>query len=179
MGFFSRLLGNPPPSSSPARPAPSRHAAPEPQPEPEAEQGGLVEHFTEDHRACDARWAEVEGVSDDPARFAEGLATFDRVMRRHLAMEEEVLFPAFEAATGMVGGPTQMMRMEHVQMRAVLDEMRRLGAAGDTRGVLDQGDTLLMLIQQHNVKEENMLYPMAAEFLGHGWAELKGALARY
>ena len=40
------------------------------------------------------------------------------------------------------------------------------------------GDTLLMLMQQHNVKEEGMLYPMAARLLGGpAWGPLGEALA--
>lgn len=35
-----------------------------------------------------------------------------------------MLFPAFEAATGMTGGgPTQVMRMEHQQMRGAPTQM--------------------------------------------------------
>ncbi|MDC0358952.1 hemerythrin domain-containing protein, partial [Oligoflexia bacterium] len=98
-------------------------------------------------------------------------------MRRHFAMEEEVLFPAFENASGMSqGGPTFVMRMEHDQMRGVLDQMGTLMAAGNFEDVKDQGDTLLMLIQQHNIKEEGMLYPMCDEHLEQIWPQLKADL---
>ena len=58
---------------------------------------GLTAFFEQDHRDCDARWADVEELLDtqdiDAARPA--WQKFDKGMRRHLAMEEEVLFPAF------------------------------------------------------------------------------------
>ena len=41
-------------------------------------------------------------------------------MLRHFEMEEAVLFPAFEEATGMTQGPTMVMHAEHVQMKGVL-----------------------------------------------------------
>jgi hemerythrin-like domain-containing protein len=102
---------------------------------------------------------------------------FSARLLHHLAMEEDILFPAFEAATGMRGGPTHVMRSEHTQMRAVLTEMERRMSTGDLDGLLDQGDTLLMLIQQHNAKEEGMLYPMAEQALGEQWDSLAARLA--
>jgi hemerythrin-like domain-containing protein len=148
----------------------------------EAASAGLVEHFMGMHRACDAIWAEVEEAVE--AKNAEKIASswrrFDGSLRRHLTMEEEVLFPAFEAATGMFdSGPTHVMRSEHSQMRGVLDQMAAAVEAGDYRELIDQGDTLLMLIQQHNVKEEGMLYPMSEERLGSQWPELRQRLRAY
>ena len=99
-------------------------------------------------------------------------------MKHHLAMEEEVLFPAFEEATGMSGGgPTFVMRGEHDRMRAVLRFMAKAVEAGDADELMDQGDTLMMLIQQHNVKEEGMLYPMSEDVLGPRWPALRERLA--
>ena len=139
---------------------------------------GPVSFFAGDHRECDDAWAAIESAPA-PARAALW-ATFKKRMERHLAMEEEVLFPAFEAATGMRGmGPTEVMRHEHAQMRALLTDMESRAAAGDFDGLLDQGDTLMMLIQQHNAKEEGMLYPMAENVLGSGWAAVAQKLKAY
>jgi hemerythrin-like domain-containing protein len=41
------------------------------------------------------------------------------------------------------------------------------------------GDTLLMLIQQHNQKEEHMLYTMAERALAADWAKLRERLIAY
>ena len=139
---------------------------------------GLITYFSDDHRECDELWAAVEGAvtSADKAKAAAAWPVFSQRLLKHLKMEEEVLFPAFEAATGMKGGPTAVMRNEHTQMRGVLAEMERRVASGDLDGLLDQGDTLLMLIQQHNAKEEGMLYPMAEQVLGQHWNELSAKL---
>jgi hemerythrin-like domain-containing protein len=81
-------------------------------------------------------------------------------------MEEGVLFPAFESCTGMSGGPTEVMRMEHAQMRDLLQAMANAIAAGNQNRYLGLSETLNMLMQQHNLKEENMLYPMSDRVLG-------------
>ncbi len=127
--------------------------------------------LTHDHRACDQAWAAVEEAPAD--QVATPFKEFDHQLRRHLEWEEETLFPAFEQATGMFGmGPTQVMRSEHEGMRGLLDQMGEAVAAGDRDQLVDLGDTLLMLIQQHNLKEEQVLYPMMASRIGADWPEL-------
>jgi hemerythrin-like domain-containing protein len=142
-------------------------------------EAGAVEFFTADHRVCDEMWAAVEAAADadDAAATRAAFAAFDTAMRRHFDMEEQVLFPAFEEATGMTMGPTRVMRGEHEQMRALLSQMA--AAASNTDALLDQGDTLLMFIQQHNLKEEGMLYPMADARLGATWSDVAARLAKY
>jgi hemerythrin-like domain-containing protein len=76
-----------------------------------------------------------------------------------------VLFPAFEARTGMSMGPTQVMRSEHEQMRGLIGDMARAAAEANRDGYLGLSETLNMLMQQHNLKEENMLYPMSDQVL--------------
>jgi hemerythrin-like domain-containing protein len=82
-------------------------------------------------------------------------------MRRHFAREEQVLFPAFEAATGMTSGPTAVMRMEHRQIEQLMASLQAALDRRDREEYLGVSETLLMLMQQHNAKEENILYPMA------------------
>jgi hemerythrin-like domain-containing protein len=138
--------------------------------------------FTDDHRRCDESWAALETfvTQKDSAGARKAWDEFKAAMARHFAMEEEVLFPAFENATGMHGGgPTMVMRHEHVQMRAVLAEMAQHADAGRYESVLDHGDTLMMLIQQHNAKEETILYPMADRVLANEWQQLEEKLRAY
>jgi hemerythrin-like domain-containing protein len=127
----------------------------------------IVDFLGTDHRACDDLFATAEAAAAkkdwDSARSL--FKRFHEAMAHHLAMEEEVLFPAFEARTGMIGGPTQVMRMEHVQMRGLMDDMANAVAAGNRDGYLGSSETLNMLMQQHNLKEENMLYPMSDQVL--------------
>jgi len=145
--------------------------------DPEA---GLAQWFVGDHHDCDARWVRVEAAVDDgdvPVAL-EAFASFNKAMKRHFSWEEQVLFPAFEQATGMVQGPTQVMRMEHEQMRGVLRTMEDAALDEDLDALVEHGDTLLMFIQQHNQKEEGMLYPMADRAVGPQWPALHQALSR-
>lgn len=145
-------------------------------------EAGLAGFFKQDHQDCDARWAELEEQLDgaDDATAQALWQAFDNGMRRHFAMEEDVLFPAFESRSGMGGGgPTAIMKMEHQQMRGLLDQIGAAMDSGESGDALDLGDTLLMVIQQHNIKEEGMLYPMAENMLADEWAVLAGQLEKY
>jgi DUF438 domain-containing protein len=71
-------------------------------------------------------------------------------------------------------GPTQVMRLEHAQMRTLLDDAADALNAGNADDYLGQADTLLIMMQQHNMKEESILYPMCDQ---HLVAELPQVLA--
>ena len=128
----------------------------------------ILEFLGNDHRACDDLFASAEAAvaknSWDNARDLHD--RFQAAMARHFAMEEDVLFPAFEARTGNSMGPTQVMRMEHAQMRGLMQDMASAVATGNQNGFLGLSETLNMLMQQHNLKEENVLYPMTDQVLG-------------
>jgi iron-sulfur cluster repair protein YtfE (RIC family) len=127
----------------------------------------ILDFLGSDHRACDDLFAAAEeNVAKKNWESASKLfSQFHQAMDRHFAMEEDVLFPAFEAKTGNTMGPTQVMRMEHEQMRALINDMERAVTAGNDAEYLGLSETLNMIMQQHNLKEENMLYPMSDRVL--------------
>ncbi|MBF0288839.1 MAG: hemerythrin domain-containing protein [SAR324 cluster bacterium] len=127
-----------------------------------------------EHSHCDQLYADGEtALGEDRIEVGEkSMRSFIAGMRRHFEMEEKVLFPAFEALTGMVGGPPEVMRMEHQQIRGVLDQLSEVLDAQQYDPVFSIGETLMILIQQHNMKEENMLYPMIDNHLGNQVDEL-------
>lgn len=133
--------------------------------------------MTDDHRHCDDLFAEAEQAIArkdlEAARAAFG--HFRTGILAHFATEEKTLFPTFEAKIGSSMGPTQVMRMEHVQMRALLDEAVDALESGNADDYLGQAESLLIMMQQHNMKEENILYPMCDEHLS---AELPAILER-
>ena len=128
----------------------------------------IVEFLGSDHRACDDVFASAEvAVAQNDWDNARSLfERFQTAMAHHLAMEEKILFPAFESRTHNSTGPTQVMRMEHQHMRELMQAMATAVAETNQDRYLGLSETLNMLIQQHNLKEENMLYPMSDQVLG-------------
>lgn len=127
----------------------------------------ILEFLGSDHHSCDELFASAE-ESVGQKNWGGARASFDRFhasMLHHLTMEENVLFPAFEARTGSTMGPTQVMRMEHEKMRELMQGMAHAMVKTDYEGYLGLSETLNMLMQQHNMKEENVFYAMSDQVL--------------
>ncbi len=123
----------------------------------------IFSYMSAGHRDCDTFYADAESaVAEQKWPEANQQWTlFTTALLHHLRQEEELLFPAFEQATGNTNGPTAVMRMEHEQMRALVDAMSAAMASQDDEHYLGLAETLMILMQQHNMKEEQMLYPMS------------------
>jgi iron-sulfur cluster repair protein YtfE (RIC family) len=137
----------------------------------------ITEFMAADHRRCDHSFADAEALvsKSDWQQGAGRFQQFLSEMEHHFSMEEEVLFPAFEQHTGQTAGPTQVMRSEHTQMRQLLKEMSQAVAGEDRDGFLGLSETLMIIMQQHNMKEEQMLYRMADQVLA---SDVEGVIQR-
>ena len=130
----------------------------------------ISHYLTDDHRRCDHLLATCEAkIAASTWNAAdEATATFREALLRHFAMEEEILFPELEQVNAMASGPTDVMRMEHRQMCQLLDELTEAVHARDPDTCFGDLETLHMISQQHNAKEEGILYPLADQSLQDG-----------
>jgi len=135
----------------------------------------LIKDFlSADHRRCDELFTIAEGVADkkDWEAIKEVTERYIRAMKHHFAMEEEVLFPEFESTTGQTMGPTHIMKMEHAQMTALFPNLLEAANKKDRKAFLGVSDTLLIMTQQHNTKEEHILYTMSDQLLASQTSQL-------
>lgn len=128
----------------------------------------ISEYMNRHHRHCDDILARAgkSAAAGDWAGLERDFGTFLREIERHIDAEEILLFPAFEEKTGMTGGPAAVMRAEHREMREVFAQMRAASEGKDGKLYLSVSGNLLSLLEQHNMKEERMLYPMIDASLG-------------
>ena len=85
---------------------------------------------------------------------------FKSELERHIIWEEDILFPVFERKTGIKdGGPTSVMRMEHIQIKDHLQKIQRKLRAKKIQDPCGEEVALFKLLESHNQKEENILYP--------------------
>lgn len=92
---------------------------------------------------------------------------FSSGLRRHIAVEEQILFPLFEKRSGLPpnAGPTEVMRGEHREIERLLAEILR--TIGDPAKLPDQARAAFHeILEEHHLKEEGMLYPALDEVLG-------------
>lgn len=123
--------------------------------------------MTADHRHCDQFLADFEQHVaardwDQAVSDGQGLAA---ALLDHFAREEQCLFPELLAVDPRAGGPVQVMTLEHRQMRALLADLEGAIGKRDPDECLGLVETLHFLVQQHNAKEEGILYPLADQGL--------------
>ncbi len=115
----------------------------------------------------------------------------------HATIENDVLFPPIEERIGE-GGPTMVMRMEHAEIEGSLGELADLkGTHDEIEGALSKlpnakstddarriVNGILVAAREHFGKEENVLFPMAEQYLtgdvleslGAEWAARQGVV---
>lgn len=128
----------------------------------------ILEFMRDDHRLCDEVYSEAENAlsANDHEKANALFDQFYQMTNHHFDMEERELFITFEKRTGMMGGPTQMMRYEHQQLRSLLESMKSALKEKRTNDFFGIGESMMIMLQQHNMKEEQMLYPMIDRALG-------------
>ncbi len=130
---------------------------------------GVDEALSWDHDRLDALEEaafKARAAGDFPAAF-DLYAEFAIGLRRHIGFEEQLLFPAFEEASGMPpsAGPTAVMRAEHVEIVDLLEQIAdRIGDAAESLDALRR--SFHAVLGDHNFKEERVLYPTTDRLLG-------------
>jgi regulator of cell morphogenesis and NO signaling len=130
---------------------------------------GVGEALSWDHDRLDALEEaafKARAAGDFPAAF-DLYAEFAIGLRRHIGFEEQLLFPAFEEASGIPpsSGPTAVMRAEHKEIVDLLERIAdRIGDAAESLEALHQ--SFHAVLGLHNLKEERVLYPGTDRMLG-------------
>lgn len=131
--------------------------------EASAPRPSVTQILSRDHRRLDAVLAAAKqalfagDVPGGRARFSE----FRSGLERHIQAEEEVAFPAFEAVSGGAdGGPTAVMRHEHVELRSLMGDVAAELEPEGKQAYTTPLAALTARLFAHNGKEERILYPM-------------------
>ena len=133
----------------------------------------VMEYLSSDHQRLDGLMTAAgdRAKAGDMNAAAAGFGEFMRGLLRHIRIEEELLFPAFEGATGLSqGGPTSVMKLEHAEIQRLLGSIRDLFDSGDPQPAEFESlrSALVALLHEHNLKEERVLYPATDQTLDEG-----------
>lgn len=123
---------------------------------------GVTEYLSWDHDRLDATLATglAAAAGGDWEQANACVQAFRLGLLRHIDIEEKMLFPAFEERTGMRhGGPTQVMRMEHEGIQECVAGIVSSAERHDADELMRWHANLLGVLVEHNMKEEQILYP--------------------
>jgi len=100
-------------------------------------------------------------------------------LKRHIAMEEEVLYPAYEAAPDAPQGPTTALREEHSTIIRLIEDMVPVIKTRDSEPMLECLAHLENQMIKHHEKEEDIFLPMASHILNSSHDELLSQLKQF
>lgn len=140
----------------------------------------ITDAFTHDHHACDHLLAAAEKSlsGGDWEVIGQTTGALISAVNHHFDVEEQTLFPRLASIYRVAANPIEVMCSEHAQMRALLADLGEAVVQRDRdtcQGVLE---TFHFITQQHNSKEEIVLYPMADGALRDQATEIAGLVAR-
>ena len=93
-------------------------------------------------------------------------------LKQHMTLEEEVLYPAYEARFQTHHSPTKALREEHRKIVRFRRDMLLVIKSRDSEHVLDCLHQLENLMIKHHEKEEDIFLPMASIILEDNRDEL-------
>lgn len=102
-----------------------------------------------------------------------------RQLKLHMAQEEEILFPAYDARTGPPHMSTTLLRKEHREIIRLLTELSAALKVEDLptmRAVMPELQTAML---QHHEREEKVFLPMASRILCEEREALSQQLAEF
>jgi hemerythrin superfamily protein len=135
-----------------------------------ANQIDVTDLLLRDHRLI-VGLAEQLDAADDPAEIRRLYERISEELTAHEAAEQEVVFPAFQAALENADDTVTHRLGEHEEMNELLAEMR--GLASDCFGFTKRGSALLLEVKAHFLREEASVFDrMRATFSADELTEL-------
>lgn len=107
-------------------------------------------------------------LDGDLTRAGKRLDEFEGRLLHHIREEEELLLPVYKRAGAIPGGPPALFTGEHKRMQELLAGFKQVLSSleqspdGRKRGILwllDRQATFKNLMEHHDLREANILYP--------------------
>lgn len=139
----------------------------------------ISSYLANDHSRCDALYLQAftRVLERQWPQAERAFRDFERALVRHLAVEEDIVFHAFEQAIGSTSGPTSALRGEHLQLRGIMYRLADAVLQRHSLDFFDHADTFGIVLHQHGMKEEGIFYPMLDRVLQRRQDELVAAMS--
>lgn len=119
----------------------------------------LAAAFTREHHQIDTAIEDFLSSNEPLPQRATHLVAGIQALRRHIYLEEEIVFPHLPSGELMM--PLMVMYREHGQLWAHMDALEQSlhRSTADTVDLAATCREMLALLERHNSKEEPIIYP--------------------
>lgn len=125
----------------------------------------ILDRFTSEHDVFITQLGVIETLTRtgaDVACVVAAIRTLAAPLLAHAQNEERALFPDLAPTLGGEGGPLAVLTEEHVVLHGQLDRLTGDPSRLELERVLD---AFLSLLRRHIEKEEDVLFPAAAQLI--------------
>ncbi|HZP97366.1 MAG TPA: hemerythrin domain-containing protein [Candidatus Limnocylindria bacterium] len=134
----------------------------------------ITDRFSSEHDVFLEQLEVLESLTSSGASveaLTSAIRTLAKPLLVHAEAEERALFPALEPSMGGDGGPLAILTDEHATLHGQIEELTGQPARVDFERVFTRFRALL---RAHIDKEEQVLFPAAAQILGDDRLERLG-----
>lgn len=125
----------------------------------------LQDLLKEDHDRLDDLFSSFRQAKEqDPDQAGRLLNQFTRELRHHIEWEDEDLFPRYEEQVEPLG-LTRSMRADHREILRIIEMIQDRWSNGYYSETSWNAGRLRSILDRHNAKEEDELYPELNELL--------------
>jgi hemerythrin-like domain-containing protein len=125
----------------------------------------IIDRFSSEHDVFISQLQVIEDLTRggaDVASVVAAIRTLAAPLLAHAENEERALFPDLEPSMGGEGGPLAVLTEEHHVLHGQLDRMTADPPRWELELVLD---AFLRVLRGHIEKEEDVLFPAAAQLI--------------
>lgn len=125
----------------------------------------IIDRFSSEHDVFISQLQVIEDLTRggaDVASVVAAIRTLAAPLLAHAENEERALFPDLEPSMGGEGGPLAVLTEEHHVLHGQLDRMTGEPPRWELEQVLD---AFLRVLRGHIEKEEDVLFPAAAQLI--------------
>ena len=127
----------------------------------------ITQFYSDDHDRLDGLFETFRKLrTTEPDKAKNAFVEFKAGLEQHMAWEEAILFSEFDVRTPSEVGESETTDLlnQHEQIREHLEAVLRKIRENDP-DVVKETDRLATLLRDHNVEEENGLYPRLDKLL--------------
>jgi hemerythrin-like domain-containing protein len=141
----------------------------------------ILDYLVRDQRRCDTLLAQaIDFVHESEWLIADlAVNALGSALRRHIRIEEELVFNAVDALVSSAVVPTTLMRSEHERLRAMVHQLDDAAARRHQADFCACASLLQIVLQLHFDKESSGFFPLAGHVLAPQRARLNAALGGF